>query len=75
MGLKPADLEGFVLVGDPASRRCCIADGVRIISLGRESEVGGKTGGGIHSVDRRGDSGEAVGAACSKVNLKLDSNH
>ena len=74
MGLKPAGFMNFVLVGDSASRRFCVVDGIRIISCGRESVVGGITGGGMRSVDRRPDAGEAEGAACSNVNSKLGTN-
>jgi len=74
MGLKPTGFINFALVGDPASRRFCVLDGVRTISCGRESEVGGITGGGIRSVDRRSDPGEAEAAACSNVNSKSDPN-
>lgn len=64
MGLKPADFGNLDLVGDSASCRCCIIDGVITISWGRESNVGGIMGGGIRSLDRRPDPGEAEGASC-----------
>lgn len=75
MGLKPAYFIDFALGGDSALRRCCVVDGVKVISWGRESEVGGITGGGgIRSVDRRPESGEAEGPVYSNVNSKLDPN-
>jgi hypothetical protein len=50
MGLNPADLVNFALVGLPVSRRARVGDNVELLSQGWEPEVGGTSGGGMRSV-------------------------